>query len=361
MDINERIGDLLSVEITDQLTMNILSKVCIIAAIIASICFVCSLAWNYLSSAFDRMHKNEEETKFARYNEIAKGFLHIVCISIYPVIALALAGSIEFFNQMSSPLSESNEKLTELAQTYIDRINLSYEEMEMEAIKETAEGKIGDQNDKSAAQLQLQNNPSDPERSSALIEETNGENVSTFRKLINLLNPANWISLAIQAVFTLLFGAVRGIVASIAAVMFKFFIIIGPLAFAFSILPAFEKQLTTWFGSLLNTGFVFMTLNILDMLTLGMFEFIIDGHQGTPVSPGYAIAFNSVSLITYASAFWLTSKFIGKGDAGRVLSKLVGAGTAAAMLMTGGAGAVGGASNITNVASSAGNSLSNKK
>lgn len=358
MDINERISDLLSVEITDQLTMNILSKVCVIAAVIASICFVCSLAWNYLSSAFDRIHKNEDETKFVRYNEIAKGFLHIVCISIYPVIALALAGSIEFFNQMSSPRSESNEKLTELAQAYIDRINLSYEEMETEAIKETADGKIGDQDDKSAAQLQLQNNPPDPQRPSALIEDTNGENTSTLR---GLMNPVNWISLAIQALFTLLFSAIRCIVGSIAAVMFKFFIIIGPLAFAFSILPAFEKQLTTWFGSLLNTGFVFMTLNILDMLTLGMFEFIIDGHQGATVNPGYVIAFDAVLLITYASAFWLTSKFIGKGDAGRVLSKLVGAGTAAAMLMTGGAGMANIASNITNVASSAGNSLSNKK
>lgn len=361
MDINERISDLLSVEITDELTMNILSKICVIAAAIASICFLCSLAWNYISSAFDRLHKNEDETKFVRYNEIARGFLHIICISIYPVIALALAGSIEFFNQMSSPVSESNRKLSELAQEYIDRINLSYEEMEMEALKQTAEGQLGNEDDQSAARLQLQNNPADPDRPSALIEETNGENVSTFRKLINLLNPANWISLAIQSVFTLLFSVIRGIVASIAAIMFKFFIIIGPLAFAFSILPAFEKQLTTWFGSLLNTGFVFMTLNILDMLTLGMFDFIIDGHQGTPVSLGYVISFNSVSLITYASAFWLTSKFIGKGDAGRVLSKLVGAGTAAAMLMTGGAGAVGGASNITNVASTAGNSLSNQK
>lgn len=361
IDLNERIGGLTGVEITDELTMNVISKVCVIAAIIASICLVCSLAWNYLQTAFKRISKNEDETKFAGYSEIARGFLNIICISIYPVIAIALTGTIELFNQMSSPRNENNYKLTELAQQYIDKINLSYEEMEIEALKETAAGEIGDKDDQSAAKLQLQNNPGEADRETASLEDTNGKSESTLSKIANILNPVNFVSLAIQALFTLFFSLIRSIITIIAGIMFKFFIIIGPLAFAFSILPVFQKQLSIWFGTLLNTGFTFMTLNILDMLTLGMFDFIMGGDHGSTINPGYVIAFDAVLLVVYASAFWLTSKFIGKGDAGRVLSKLVGAGTGAAMLMTGGAASLSSASNITNVASSAGSSLSNKK
>lgn len=354
-----RIANLSNLEITDSLTIKMIGVTCVIGASIAAICFVCSLGFNYVNSALKNLFKIEDPEKFPDYMSIARGLLFIFMISIYPFIAVSLAGTIEFFNKISSPVYENNEKMAKLASSYSDMINLSYDDMQKAALESAKAGETGNDYDQAAAENQLnQGGEADSDRESAPSESVNDGSVS-FRELLDLLNPSTWILLVTQAAWHLLFGIVRFVISSIAAILFKFFIIIGPLAIAFSILPVFEKQISIWFGTLLNTGFVFTTLNILDHISLGIFEYIMEEGSKGYILPNYVITFDIVLLVVYLSAFWLTSKFVGKGDGGRILTKMVGMGTALAALMTGGASAAASAGNIANAVNAGKNSIGN--
>ena len=71
------------------------------------------------------------------------------------------------------------------------------------------------------------------------------------------------------------------------------------------------------------------------------------------------LALDLIMLIMYCSVFWLTGKIVGKGDAGRVISKLVSTATmAAGLVLTGGAS---GASNIANASSAGKNVITDNK
>lgn len=352
-----RIANLSNLEITDELTIKIIGVTCVIGASIAAICFVCSLGFNYVKSALKNLFNIEEPGEFPNYMEIARGFLFILMISVYPILAVGLAGTVEFFNKISSPVYENNRKMAELANSYSGMIRLSYDDAQKAALEAAKAGKIGDSHDQEAAEYQLQQGgDADIERESAPLEDVNDESLS-IRELLSLLNPSTWIALTFQAGFHLLLGIVRIVICTIAAILFKFFIIIGPLAIAFSILPVFEKQISIWFGTVLNTGFVFTTLNILDHISLGMFEYILEEGADGILFPNYVITFDIVLLVVYLSAFWLTSKYVGKGDAGRIMSKMVGIATAAAALMTGGASAAATGGNLANAVNAGKNTI----
>lgn len=353
-----RINDLASLEITDELTIKLISITCVVAGGIAAICFVCSLMFNYIKAAFKNIFNPEEAGDFPNYMEITRGIILCILISIYPIAAVALTGTIEFFNRMSSPVSENSIQLASLAEEYSNMIALSYDDAQQAALESAKAGETGDSDDQAAAEIQLKaGDDADPSKKTANSGEINDS--YSIKELLSLLNPATWVALSIQACLHLVFTLIHLIISSIAAILFKFFIIIGPLAIAFSILPIFEKQISIWFGTVMNTGFVFTTLNILDRISLGVFEYIIkEGSDlGNPLLPSSVITLDAVLLITYLSSFWLTSKFVGKGDAGRVISKMVAVGTGIAALATGGAGAVAGGGNIANAVSAAGNTI----
>jgi hypothetical protein len=104
------------------------------------------------------------------------------------------------------------------------------------------------------------------------------------------------------------------------------------MAFAFSIIPAFKGQVDQWFGTLLNACFVFFTLNVLEAIVYGQmmnFEDIFNNPIDVWQTSNSVMSFNVTSIILYLMAFWLTSKFVGKGDGGRVISKAVGVAAAA--------------------------------
>lgn len=357
--IVNRINDLASLEITDELTIKLISITCVVAGGIAAICFVCSLMFNYIKTSFKNIFNPEEAGDFPNYMEITRGIILCILISIYPIAAVALTGTIEFFNKMSSPVSENSLQLASLAEEYSNMIALSYDDAQQAALESAKAGETGDSDDQAAAEIQLKAGAdADPDKKSANSAEINDS--YSIRELLALLNPATWVALGIQACLHLIFTLIHLIISSIAAILFKFFIIIGPLAIAFSILPIFEKQISIWFGTVMNTGFVFTTLNILDRIALGVFEYIIkesNSISNITLLPASVITLDAVLLVVYLSSFWLTSKFVGKGDAGRVISKMVAVGTGMAALATGGAGAIAKGGNIANAVSAAGNTI----
>lgn len=354
-----RIANLANLEIYDDLTIKAIGITCVIGASIAAICFVISLAYNYLKTALENLFNIDDVGKFPNYMEISRGVLFIILISIYPLLAIVLTGTIESFNKMSSPVQSKNIELAELANSYSNMVKLSYNEIEHEALVSAQEGLTGTPEDQVAADNQLQSgDETDVSKESASTEAVNDS--YSFKEILSLLNPSTWIALGIQATFHFLFGIARIVISSITAIIFKVLIIVGPMAFAFSILPVFEKQISIWFGTVLNTGFVFTTLNILDHISLSMFQYIFKEGSAGILFPNYVVIFDSVLLIIYLTAFWLTSKYVGKGDAGRVLSKMVAVGTAAAAIMTGGAAAGAAGGNLNNAITTA-NNIGDKK
>ena len=157
------------------------------------------------------------------------------------------------------------------------------------------------------------------------------------------------VNICVTTVVGMICQLIRVIISCITYNVLKVLFCVGPLAFAFSILPPFKNNVTAWFATVLNTGFVFTTMNILDAVfyeTLYFSDNVIKnsdpGLQGITVN----LAMNITMIVLYLMSFWLTSKYIGKGDAGRVLSKGVGIATA----LVGGAMIAGGGASATNVA-----------
>jgi len=130
----------------------------------------------------------------------------------------------------------------------------------------------------------------------------------------------------------------------------------GPYAFAFSILPFLKDKIIEWFGVLLGIGFVFTTLNHLDHFSYYIMGTIIENKDFSFIDRQLVTAVNCMMIILYLMSFWLTSKYVGKGDGGRFVSKSLQMATLAAVAaFSGGAGAAagGGAAGKSSQASNA--------
>jgi hypothetical protein len=90
----------------------------------------------------------------------------------------------------------------------------------------------------------------------------------------------------------------------------------------------------------------------MEHIMCGVYTYIY--KSSATFEPGSILVLDLVVIFSTCSCFWITSKFVGKGDGGRVLSKIIStAATAATMAV--GAGAVGAAggnlSSLTDVGS----------
>jgi len=311
--------------IIDKATSSLISQVVSIALALAAILFVCNLSYNYLKNGYASF-VGAEKGQFPDYMEIGRCIVIIILISLYLPVSKVIVGSAEIINaatqlQGTSELSKNLSDLTSLGQNNYDL---------QEQAKQSANNSDNTQEDTDIFEAVMQ---------------AGGDILNTISQ--TLAQPAVIILHVIIEILTLIVGAViKGFIVIIS----KILVVLGPLAFAFSILPCFRKQIEIWFGTLLNALITLTTLNILDcLLDSSLAAWATQVKQyGYPLA-NETLAMDLVILFCYVTAFWLTSKVVGKGDAGKVLSKMVGTATAlAGLAMTGGASA--GASNLSNVA-----------
>jgi hypothetical protein len=108
--------------------------------------------------------------------------------------------------------------------------------------------------------------------------------------------------------------------------------------------PIFRNQIDVWFGTLITTGLVLTTMHLLDCFLYGLINIISSADSFTFEDMYISNSINSAIVVMYLMSFWLTSKWIGKGDAGRFISKAVTLATMATVAAVGvGAAAAGGA------------------
>jgi hypothetical protein len=149
---------------------------------------------------------------------------------------------------------------------------------------------------------------------------------TTYMKIGHMINNPSIISTYIVGgIFRLISNLIRGLVMLFAIILFKLLIIVGPLAFAFSILPIFRDKIEHWFSTLLTVGLSFTTIHILDHLYFELMSNMWDNmaEVGSFDVLGKHI-FDIGLIISYSMVFWITSKFVGTSEAGRFISKGVG-------------------------------------
>ena len=133
------------------------------------------------------------------------------------------------------------------------------------------------------------------------------------------------------ALTLILVTIVKGVVLMFSIVMSKIFFEIGPLVMAFSMLPMFKDKLANWFGVYLNVLFVPLTCNLLDVIIYSNIRSTFQGNGNT--SPMVQVTFNTVMIICYCMAYWLTSFYVGSSGAARLLTTAV---SSASTVVTGG-------------------------
>lgn len=99
-------------QITDGLTMELVSKMTVIAFGVAVICFICNLAYNYLYHGASQLLTSNED-KFPDMMEIGRCLVLFFCLTMYKPIAQTIVGTMEVINEATSL---SSERANEFAQ-----------------------------------------------------------------------------------------------------------------------------------------------------------------------------------------------------------------------------------------------------
>lgn len=336
-------------QINDSLTTELTAQMTVIALGVAVICFICNIAYNYLYHGVSQL-LTADENKFPDLMEIARCFALIFCLSLYTPIAKTIVGTMEVINEATSLTGNRAQEFASFLKRSAEEQHTMIADNEKTALEaEVAAGK----DPEGAMNKELDN-----------MNQGNkvNEGTSTLKQIAQILNPANFAAMLLHALSALLVGIIQLIVLGLGVVIVKILVILGPFVFAFSILPVFQKQLSNWFGTLCSVGMVFTVINILNQIMWFTFKSIYDSDAFNIVDEATKqlqyLCMNLALIGSYCCCFWLASKIVGHGDAGRIISKTVSIVTAAATMAIAGSAIAEGATNV-GAAASLGKSIIN--
>lgn len=313
------------------------------ALVVAPVLCVLTLGWNYLKSGFDRMATGKPGPP-VDIQQLGRAAVIMLFIIAYKPIAGTGNSFIMYVNSITAPTKEQMQKDAELKEKLKEKSETDKKNAVSEAAADAAE--------KQAAEAAADEKGKDSGilASLANIADTIG-GFATRLGAIMISSTATFIGMIIKIM-----------IGGIAACLYKFLLVIGPLAAAFSILPFQSSKLEEWAGTTINAGFVFTTFNILDHM-MYIIDYKLMGSPSFSKSWGYsadtvATIMSITTIVLYLCAFWLTGKWVGKGDAGRAAGKLLTlATTAAVAAVSAGAGAAAGAAAGTSGTGGAANAV----
>ena len=349
----------------DQVVASVTFKVCCVALTLSVIFFLGTAAWNVAVSSIKRMNDGNAERFFDKQEMIRSIFL-MVCIIIYMPLTWSILGVCEIVCGTIVP-SEEIASLNEQMMLQIDEAtdpeqNVPEEVKNLLALYDHPQTSA---EDREVARALLKDEfgidataPHD-ERMNQYKPNTPSGMLKVLYAIMNILNPATWIRTGVSVIVSLFLFLIRMVINFFTINLVKVLVCIGPMAFAFSIIPAFRDKVTDWFSTLLNAAFVFFTLNVLEAIVYGMMWNFSDMTKN-PLevfrNTNNVMAMEITIVILYLMSFWLTSKYVGKSDAGRVITKAVALATMATMaIISAGAGA--GTEAITNTTNSNGDAF----
>ncbi len=366
MDSQDVLEFVFSNSIIDASVNKMVGVVVMVSLALATILYLLTLAQNYIKSSIGSL-KDQSSSSFVDYEDLARTLVILGAIVLYMPLINATTETIEFLNKFTAPGKEEYQVMEIYAENYTAGKGTYAHEMSEEVIRATLDGLDANSQEDAALKMYLEdrlaqmntNEDGSTENPTEAGAEDSGMGIlKVLTRISDIINnPGQIIDLVIYAAAYSILKLLKLIIYSIATNVLKVLIVIGPLAFAFSILPAFKNQLSIWAGTYLNVAFVFTTLNIIDALLItSMKMFASEGPTQADVGGSTTLMFALTQIILYLSAFWLTSKFIGKADGGMALTKIVAMAAAATGIAMAGGAAVGAgaAAGQTNVATAAG-------
>ena len=335
-------------KISDTLTMELASQMTIIALGVGVICFICNISYNYFVHGVSQL-LSPDENKFPDLMEIARCLALFFCLSLYMPIAKTVVGTFEVINQETSL---TNSQAGEFSK-YVQKSSSEQGEMLSNYQGHSISSNIKAGDDPDGALKKEEENMEQG-------NEPDGD-TSILKSISMMLNPSNYMALGVHAVFSLLVGIIQAVIMAVGVVIVKILVILGPFAFAFSMLPVFKNQLSTWFGTLCSVCMVFTVINILNRIMIQSFTSIFDSSTFNMADEATKqiqyLAMDISILGAYCSCFWLAGKIVGHADAGKIISKAVSLVSTAAMLAFMGSAAAAKGVSIVGAAASAGRNI----
>lgn len=197
-------------QITDGLTMELVSQMTVIAFGVGVICFICNLAYNYLYHGASQLLSPNED-KFPDMMEIARCLVLFFCLSIYTPIAQTIVGTMEVINEATSLTSERAQEFAQfMAQSAIEQ-----GEMIAEYDKHSLQSEVAAGEDSTGAmQHELDKKMEEDEMTGVR---------SSVEKIVQLLNPANLATLVLHGISALLVGIIQVVILGIGVVIVKLY------------------------------------------------------------------------------------------------------------------------------------------
>lgn len=331
-------------------TVNQMTGICVMLGLaIATILYFINLGQNYLKSSIGAI-KEQSSNSYVDYGELARTLVIIAIIVLYLPLINVTTSTIDYLNRFTAVGEKEYAIMEKFAETYTQDRKVFQYEITNEVLQQTIDSQDPNINSatKQIAQEELNKRPDNDKTTESNENKEEGDSgiISLLKKMFNFLtNLDKLIGGIFYALGMVILVPLKLIIVSITLVIWRVMIIVGPLALAFSVLPAFKTTINTWAATYLNVGFVFTTLNIIDALMIKSIQLSFSNlteYDGGGASYHIAIVSTFTYIILYLSSFWLTSKYVGKGDGGLPITKLVGiAAAAAAVAITGGAAAAG--------------------
>lgn len=317
--------------ISDELTLSLSAKFATIAMGVATICFVINLSYNYFKHGAESFLDSDGSSRFPDYMEIARCMVIMFCLTLYVPITKVIVGSFEVINEATELSTTATNELSDLSSRYMGREAETQETIDKHALKAGA-------SDESKGEAYAHVYHTDTEN----VDESKPSVETDKGSWLGMLNPVHWVAMIIHALASLILGIIELLILGANVIIVKVLVILGSFAFAFSILPPFRKQLEVWFGTLCSVCFSFVVINVLNHIVLHIFRNF--ASPGSLVESAHSTSLTlciDITLIgAYCSVYWLSSKIVGHGDAGKIIGKTAAVITSAAMIaVTGGSGA----------------------
>jgi hypothetical protein len=190
-------------------------------------------------------------------------------------------------------------------------------------------------------------------------DDVEPEALSVWDFIGESLTPSGIGALILDTITVALAGIVRVLIQVLMTLCANVLFVLGPYAFAASILPIWRDKISVWFNTLITIHFSFIVFNLLDQI---LYHNLFKDFFGDPLSAGedsgsvvYSLALNIAVIIAYLLPMWFAGKVVGSSDAGRFLSTFMQSATTIATAKIGGisgfGNVAGGGSAASNVAS----------
>lgn len=331
-----------------------ITEVSAVALILLGSFYGLKLAWEWFRYSVNSINDSSYAGRIFDWNEAIRVAALAIILGLYPVLASSVSSGISYINSTTDKSSTTKQKMEAISnKVYVQNVivpqvhKLREAKRFLKAAKENgnpSQIKAGEylvkQEEKKLEAEALNMNGTTQGRA----KDAQVADASVWSLLMG--GPGDFIAVIFNAFFGLIAMIMKLVISGYARVIFKLVLCLGPLAIAFSVF--WKDKFLFWFESLLNIGFVFLTLNILDILISDYFYHAIFTNQA---GIGESLAFNLATIGAYLSAFRLTGMFIGRTGAHGIMNKSMafagtlaaGAVMAAGGLMGGGGGAAAGA------------------